>query len=202
MYSWLEEVDPKTALRLHPNDRVRIRRALLVALSGGESITLLHGKHQHGRYDFRSLVIILMPEREALYNRINARVDQMFDGQFLEEVKHLAERYGTSCRPFLTIGYREAARYLPGIGDEAALRDTIKRETRRLAKRQMTWWRNQPRTLGWNDCTAMFREMDNSGSITDKLSRVITAFLAKSQDFSNEGIDFLVLTDLELGASA
>ncbi len=150
MYRWLREVDPDAADVLHRNDVTRVRHALAVGLRFTEPLSSLHRAHaREPRY--QALVIALMPNRELLYQRINERVDSMLSSGLVDEVTRLLTQYSPQCKPFSSIGYTQVVKYLRGDLDFEAMREELKRETRRFAKRQYTWWRNQPRRLGWRE---------------------------------------------------
>ena len=149
MHAWLAALDPATAARLRPSDLPRIRRALAVRLETGESLSSLHDKHQHQDRRYRAMVIALFPERESLYRSIDARVDLMMSSGLVEEVVWLRQHYPLSSRPFTAIGYRHVGYYLDGRLSYDDMVAMLKRDTRRFAKRQMTWWRNQSARLGW-----------------------------------------------------
>jgi tRNA dimethylallyltransferase len=136
----LAEVDPATAGRLHPNDLVRIIRALEVYLQTGRPIS--HFRCEHGfsdnTYDYLKVGIAV--ERRELYRRIEERVDLMMDTGLVREVEGLLlAGYGPGLKPLRAIGYKEICAHLAGGFplDEAV--SLIKRDSRRYAKRQMTW---------------------------------------------------------------
>src|SRR5205085_2781948 len=96
--------------------------------------------HAHSTRNYQALVLCMLPGRDALYRRIDARVDEMFAAGLLAEVAALRERYPHNSHPFGAIGYREVCAALDGTLAQDDLSETIKRNTRRLAKRQYTWW--------------------------------------------------------------
>jgi tRNA dimethylallyltransferase len=86
----------------------------------------------------------LLPERSELYHRIEARVEEMLEAGWLEEVRRLRERFPDTAKPFGFIGYRQLERHLRGeLGGKEASKQ-IKHETRQYAKRQITWFRKEP----------------------------------------------------------
>ncbi len=148
MLEKLRLVDPELAGRIHPNNLVRIIRALEVHRLTG--VTLSHYQQDHGfsakRYE--SLQIGIRVERQELYQRIETRVDRMLEQGLLEEVRHLlAGGYGPESKAMRAIGYKEAVAFLSGEYslEEAAL--LIKRDTRRYAKRQLTWFNADPEII-------------------------------------------------------
>lgn len=137
----LGEVDPETAARLHPNDRVRIVRALEVFAQTGRPISAFRSEHGFAERHYESMKIAIRVEREELYRRLNLRVDQMLrEGLVAEVAGLLAAGYSRELKALRSIGYKEIAAHLAGelALDEAV--ELIKRDTRRYAKRQMTWF--------------------------------------------------------------
>jgi tRNA dimethylallyltransferase len=138
----LSEIDPTAAAKLHPNDTRRIIRALEVWERTGTRISDTQvAETAELRYD--DLFIGLNMERELLYERIDRRVDQMMADGFLAEVTALMATYPPELTSLNTLGYRELIQYRRGLStlDEAV--QLIKRNTRRFAKRQLTWFRRE-----------------------------------------------------------
>lgn len=137
-------VDPETAARLHPNDRVRIIRALEVFHQAG--IPLSRYQQEHGfsspQYDFLKIGIEL--ERGELYRRIDERVERMFaDGLVVEVSRLLEQGVGPDDKSMRSIGYSEVVALLAGSIDQAEAKRLIARNTRWYAKRQLTWFRRE-----------------------------------------------------------
>jgi tRNA dimethylallyltransferase len=142
LYGRLGEVDPEAAARIHPNDRYRIIRALEVFESTGSPISSHHQAHGFSDCPYRVFKIGLFMDREILYDRIDRRVEQMIGAGFVEEVKGLLHGgFGPELKSMQSIGYRHVTAFLLGDvpWDEAV--ETFKRDTRRYAKRQLTWFR-------------------------------------------------------------
>ena len=145
MLAKLRLVDPELAARIHPNNLVRIIRALEVYRLTGTTLSRYQQEHGFAAKRYESLQIGIRVERQELYQRIEARVDRMLAGGLLEEVQNLL---ANGCRPeskaMRAIGYKEAVACLSAEYslDEAAL--LIKRDTRRYAKRQLTWFNADP----------------------------------------------------------
>ena len=142
LHDRLREVDPDATAWIHPNDRYRIVRALEVFELTGKGISRWQKEHGFKETDFRMLKIGLNRERKELYDLINRRADQMIAGGLVEEVKGLIEKgYGLDLPALHSVGYRQVGLYLQGqLGLDEALA-LIKRDTRHLAKRQLTWFR-------------------------------------------------------------
>jgi tRNA dimethylallyltransferase len=145
----LTEVDAATAGRLHPNDTVRIDRALEVLRVTGRPMSAWQSEHAFRDDTVAMLVLGCTRPRDELHARITARCRAMLDAGLLAEIRALwARGHGPELSPLDSVGYREMGAYLRGeMGFEAAF-DAFTRATRRLAKRQMTWWRSDP-TVEW-----------------------------------------------------
>ncbi|MFZ5814204.1 MAG: tRNA (adenosine(37)-N6)-dimethylallyltransferase MiaA [Bacillota bacterium] len=147
----LAAVDPAAAARLHPNDTFRLVRALEVFLLTGVPISQTQtAGESEPRYD--DLMIGLTMERELLYRRIDQRVDAMLEAGWLEEVRGLLGRYGPHVRAMEGLGYWELVLYLRGLLTWSEAVELIKRNTRRFAKRQFTWFKREQR-IHWYDLT-------------------------------------------------
>lgn len=152
LHEKLKKVDPVSADKLHPNDTRRIIRALEVYISSGKPISSFH------RLDEKKLppkyalgYFGLNMDRKKLYKRIEERVDQMIEKGLVEEVERLlAKGYHEGMISMQGIGYKEIISFLRG---ECSIEDAvelIKRNTRRFAKRQLTWFRRDQR-ITWID---------------------------------------------------
>ncbi len=151
LHERLRQCDPEAADRVHPNNLVRVIRALEVYELTGKPISALQQqwRMEESRYPFRAFGLD-MP-REVLYRRIEDRVDLMVTAGLIEEVKGLLDRgYPRNCVAMQSFGYKELIDYLDGVRtlDEAIA--LLKQNTRRFAKRQLTWFRKDPR-IEWID---------------------------------------------------
>jgi tRNA dimethylallyltransferase len=143
LYRLLERRDPAAADRIEPGDKVRILRSLEIYMLTGQPISQL----QQQRDPLKNLSILkigLSLPRPILYGRINRRVSEMFHSGLIEEVQQvLAKGYRPDCKGFEALGYRQAVAVLDGeLSQEEAIEKT-QTETRRYAKRQMTWFRRE-----------------------------------------------------------
>ncbi len=149
LFSELSLADPEAASRIHPHDRQRILRALEVYRITGIPLTTYQQKHGFADAGLSAIKIFIHRERQELYERINRRVDEMFSEGLEEEVRGLISMgYGPELKSMQSLGYKQMAQYVAG---ELSLEDAvylIKRDTRRYAKRQMTWFRSDPE-FGW-----------------------------------------------------
>jgi tRNA dimethylallyltransferase len=145
LHKQLEECDPQSAARIHPNDAFRIIRALEIFEATGKPISTYHDLHRFSEKKYHALKIGLSCERETLYARINQRVDIMLEQGLLGEVEQLLRKgYSADLKSMQSLGYRHMTAYLSGkiTWDEAV--NTMKRDTRRYAKRQLTWFKADP----------------------------------------------------------
>lgn len=139
----LELVDPEAAGRISSNDRVRMVRALEVYELTGEPISRHSRRHGFGNAPFDTLKLCLSRGRQELYGRINARVEAMLAAGLVGEVAGLLARgYGPGLRSLGSIGYRQIVMHLQGALSLPEAVAQIQRETRRFAKRQLTWLRH------------------------------------------------------------
>jgi len=145
LYNRLVDFDPDAAEKIHPHDEFRIIRALEVIEVTGKKISSLHQSHRFLDRPFNALIIGLDMDREKLYQRINNRVDVMIKAGLLAEVEgFLAKGYSPSLKSMQSIGYRHMIDYLEGrLAWDETVR-TMKRDTRRYAKRQLTWFKGDP----------------------------------------------------------
>jgi tRNA dimethylallyltransferase len=145
LHRLLRRFDPPTALRIHPNDIPKLMRALEICLASRRPATQVFSAGRDALEGFHVLKIGLFPNREQLYMRLEARMEAMFAaGLIAETASILARGYPETAKPFESIGYRQALQTLKGdLSAEEALFHA-KRETRRYAKRQMTWFRREP----------------------------------------------------------
>jgi len=165
LHNQLQQVDPVSAKRIHPNDPQRILRALEVYEISGQSLTELT-KERHGQLNKPIYQFAVAPaERHALHERIEQRFDQMLAQPFEDEVKELFER--PDLHPDLpsirSVGYRQMWQYLAGQLSYEEMRERGIIATRQLAKRQMTWLRGWPGvhwlTTGESDMEAKVLEV-------------------------------------------
>lgn len=145
MHRRLQACDPVSAERIHPNDTYRILRALEVFEITGQPIARHHDGHGFSASRYATLYIGLALPREELYERINQRVESMLMEGFLDEVKTLLEEgYAADLKSMQSLGYRHMVDYIQGRLDWDEAVRTMKRDHRRYAKRQMTWFSAHP----------------------------------------------------------
>ncbi|MBT8065127.1 MAG: tRNA (adenosine(37)-N6)-dimethylallyltransferase MiaA [Gammaproteobacteria bacterium] len=155
MHAKLKRLDPEIAGRIHPNDPQRIQRALEVIELTGRRMSELQAAQADDRLDYRVLRIVACPrDRAVLHERIEKRFDQMLEDGFLDELKALRERGGLHPKmpSMRCVGYRQAWRYLEDEIDHDEMCRQAVVATRQLAKRQLTWLRQESEAL-WYDST-------------------------------------------------
>ena len=169
----LTRLDKVAAATIHVNDVPKVIRVIEVSLAANQPLTQQWQKGRDALIGHRILRLGLNPPRTRLYERINQRAAAMFDRGLIEETERLIERYGPDCRPFTSLGYREAA---------AVLRNELTREQavaeaqqghRNYAKRQITWFRREP-DMHW---------LEGSGGdddITDQALQLVAKHLRHS----------------------
>lgn len=140
LYAELQRVDPSAARTMDPTKTQRLLRALEVYHGTGKPITYYYENQPEPPFTYRT--VVLNRDRSVLHGRIENRVDRMLEQGLLDEVQSLLDRgYDTAYRPLKSIGYRESIRFLNGEIDYDEMVRLIKRNTRRYAKRQITWFR-------------------------------------------------------------
>ncbi|MGQ9610659.1 MAG: tRNA (adenosine(37)-N6)-dimethylallyltransferase MiaA [bacterium] len=153
LYDKLKNLDPKSAEKIHPNDLMRIIRAIEVYEKSGKRISELQQQWESEKPRYEFIAFGLDRPRNELYERINARVDQMIKDGLLDEARGLL-KYDRNMISMNCFGYKELFDHLEGkISLDEAIR-LIKQNTRRFAKRQLTWFRKDKRIIWINlsDC--------------------------------------------------
>jgi tRNA dimethylallyltransferase len=149
LHARLARIDPESAKKIHPNDLRRIIRALEIYNSTGKTMTQLKA-NTHGLKDkYKIRIFGLTRPREDIYSHIDARVDKMFRAPIIAEVKRLRRRC-LSRTAKMALGFGEISGYLDGLYDKQAAIDMLKMNTRRFAKRQLTWFKSDKR-IKWFD---------------------------------------------------
>lgn len=173
LYEKLKTLDPQAAARIHPHDQVRLIRALEVFEATGKSILFLREEQKETPPLYRLTLIGLKRPRAELYRRIESRVDAMLTRGLVEEVEGLLRRgYQENLVSMQGLGYKEICAYLKGeYNQEEALR-ILKRNTRRYAKRQLTWFRRDKR-IHWIDVgeqkeTEIIKEIKKTLAISEQ----------------------------------
>lgn len=141
VHSLLAACDPESASNIHPNNLVRVIRALEIHHETGEPMALHLLRSRMEPSPWRFMLLGLLPERTVLYDRINKRVDRMMEAGLPEEVRHLLDAgYTAKLQSMQGIGYKEIAAHLNGSCTLAEAMEQIRQGTRNYAKRQITWF--------------------------------------------------------------
>lgn len=150
LYEMAKKIDEETIKNISPNDKKRICRVLEIYHSTGKTKTQqeIESRKNGPKYDY--LIYGLNMDRDKLYDRINKRVDIMIQDGLIEEVKNVASKYKEFPTAMQGLGYKEVLEYLNGDTTKEEMIEKIKMETRRYAKRQLTWFRRYE-TIKWID---------------------------------------------------
>ena len=162
LHARLGEVDPISAKAIHPNDSLRIVRALEVYEQTGMPLGALRAEHALGQARYRALLIVLELEHES------HRARRMLEAGWVDEVRSLRERWGDEIRPLGSVGYREV---LEHIRDDVPIEETVRRirkSTRIYARRQRTWFRSEP-GVSWRSESAELRKPSSLERIAREL---------------------------------
>lgn len=168
LHKLLEKLDFEASKTIHPNNRRRVLRAIERAKIG-EKISSFN---QGNQLVYDALVIELTTDREVLYDRINQRFNVMIEEGWLKEVEEL-KRNNIDLTKIKDIGYKELGLYLEGKYEFEEVSELIKKQTRNLAKRQLTWFRNKMAT------TKVNVDYTNPSHTTNEIIKLISDFLNK-----------------------
>lgn len=150
LYNKAKKIDPEAMLKISSNDKKRILRVLEIYKATGKTKTEQERKSREKEPEFDYLVYGLNMPREKLYERINLRVDIMIKQGLIKEVEKIYKKYNEFPTAMQGLGYKEVVEYLEGHLTKEEMIEKIKQETRRYAKRQMTWFRKNKQTI-WLD---------------------------------------------------
>ena len=150
LYERAKMIDPKAIEKISATDKKRILRILEIYHATGKTKTEqeIESRKKEVEYDYK--VYALNWDREKLYNRINKRVDIMIEQGLIQEVEEILQKYQKFPTAMQGLGYKEVVDYLNGIYTKEEMVEKIKMETRRYAKRQLTWFRKNKQTI-WLD---------------------------------------------------
>ena len=145
LHERLNNLDPESANKIHPNDRVRIMRALEIIHLTNRRPSDLTREHAFGDRTLNALKLCLKVDREELYNRIDKRSVAMVEAGLVQETEGLLRKgYSPDLKPMKAIGYRHMIAYLKGDWSLDEAISELQKDTRRYAKRQLTWFRADP----------------------------------------------------------
>ncbi|MBA1337132.1 MAG: tRNA dimethylallyltransferase [Firmicutes bacterium] len=167
LHEMLKRADPETAAKLHPNDRRRIIRALEVYQCSGMPMSQYHKNVEMQTIPYDPLMIGLRMNRKELYDRIEKRVDRMMESGLVKEVQGLLDRGCSKDTVSMQgLGYKEIIGYLEGEYSLETAVEILKRDTRRFAKRQFTWFRRDDRII-WMDVENYSSKKEIADKIVD-----------------------------------
>ena len=150
LYEEAKKIDPQAIEKISPNDKKRILRILEIYHATGKNKTEQEKESRKKEVEYDYKVYALNWDREKLYERINKRVDIMIEQGLIEEVKKIYNKYDKFPTAMQGLGYKEVVEYLEGKTIKEEMIEKIKQETRRYAKRQLTWFRKNKQTI-WLD---------------------------------------------------
>lgn len=149
LYEKAKKIDEKAMEKISPNDKKRILRVLEIYNQTGKTKTQLDlESRKEPEYDYK--MFALQMDRELLYDRINRRVDIMIEKGLLEEVEAIYKKYKEFPTAMQALGYKEVVEYIEGKATKEEMIEKIKQESRRYAKRQLTWFRKNKETIWLN----------------------------------------------------
>ena len=150
LYEQAQKIDPEAMKKISPNDKKRIIRVLEIYKATGKNKTEqeIESRKNEVKYDYKVFAINM--DREKLYDRINKRVDIMLEQGLIQEVQTLVKKYNEFPTAMQGLGYKEVVQYLKNEISYDEMVDKIKMETRRYAKRQITWFKKNKQTI-WID---------------------------------------------------
>ena len=150
LYEMARKIDGEAIKKISPNDKKRILRILEIYHATGKNKTEQEKESRKKEVEYDYKIYALSWDREKLYERINKRVDIMLEQGLIEEVKNVYNKYEKFPTAMQGLGYKEVVEYLEGKTSKEEMIDKIKQETRRYAKRQLTWFRKNKQTI-WLD---------------------------------------------------
>lgn len=169
IYNNLKEIDPDSTNRINISDRKRIIRALEVYNETGKPMSKYYKNFRKYNEDYDIAMVGLTMNRKRLYERINIRVDKMIEEGLIEEVKNILNmNYSKDLNSLKALGYKEIIFYLNGEKTLDESINLLKRDTRRFAKRQLTWFRRDSR-IEWVD----YENFNNKDEIINYIIKYI-----------------------------
>lgn len=160
LFGDLHKVDPEAASGIHPNNLVKIVRALEVFQLSGKKMSELQSQHGFADKFFTTCCLAPLWSKETLHERIAQRTRWMLEEGLIEETSRLADEFGAELKSLQTLGYREVLKYISGQLSYEETRQEIELQTRRYAKRQMTWFRKEHDTIWVDSCVESDRVVE------------------------------------------
>ena len=171
LYEKAKKIDKKAIEKISKNDKKRILRILEIYHATGKTKTEQEIESRKKEVEFDYKVFALDWDRQKLYERINKRVDIMMEQGLIEEVKQILKKYDTFPTAMQGLGYKEVVDYLKGNLTKEEMIEKIKMETRRYAKRQLTWFRKNKQTI-W---------LNAEEGTAQNINRIVTGYLIEDQ---------------------
>jgi len=150
LYNQAKQIDEKAMQKISQNDTKRILRVLELYKQTGKTKTELEEESRKNEPEYDYIVFAINMDRDVLYDRINKRVDIMMEKGLIQEVENLCKKYKQMPTAMQGLGYKEVVEYLENKCTKEEMVDKIKQESRRYAKRQLTWFRKNKQTI-WLD---------------------------------------------------
>ncbi|MBS1347903.1 MAG: tRNA (adenosine(37)-N6)-dimethylallyltransferase MiaA [Firmicutes bacterium] len=171
MYQRLQQIDPQYANKIHHHDSRRLIRALEIYEASGQRPSDLQAANQPVKY--RPVMIGLTADRARIYQLIEQRIDLMLDAGLIDEVKRLLDAgISRDAVSMQGLGYKQIAAYLAGEMDLVEAVATLKRDTRRFAKRQITWFKRDPR-ICWFDIDQYLEEGELVNAVSFRIAQML-----------------------------
>lgn len=170
IHNELKKIDPESSKRIHVNDTKRIIRALEIYYETGKPMSFYYNKFREPNDSYNLAFIGLKMDRKKLYDRINKRVDLMIEYGLVEEVERLLKiGYNKNLSSLQGLGYKEIIKYIDGEYSLDEAIEIIKRDTRRFAKRQLTWFRRDNRIM-WIDIDEFNNKKEGANHLIEYLT--------------------------------
>ena len=157
LYEIATKIDPEAMRKISKNDKKRIIRVLEIYKQTGKTKTELEVESRKTEIKYNFKIFAINIEREILYDRINKRVDEMINNGLIEEVREILKKYKEFPTAMQGLGYKEVVSYLQGNFTKEEMIEKLKMETRRYAKRQLTWFRKD-KNIKWLNALAPIQE--------------------------------------------
>ena len=152
VYNLAKQIDSKAMEKISPNDQKRICRVMEIYKATGKTKSQIDAESRAKEIPYNFKIFAISMDRDKLYDRINKRVDIMINDGLIDEVKNLIEKYSDMPTALQGLGYKEIVKYLNGDYSKEDAIEKIKQESRRYAKRQLTWFRRNKEII-WLDAS-------------------------------------------------
>lgn len=192
---------PEEQESINKNDKLRLIRSLEIYKQTGKSKSDLIANQLKPKRN--ALIILPIWKREELYNRINLRTSHMLAGGIIEETKNLLKEYSADLPIFKSLGYAQCCQFIKGEIEQETLQEEIAQYTRRYAKRQLTFWRNEPQKNSWDylDLEDKYQKVDIDGFTSYKLEKLELSGIVREylKEETSTGVKVLPLDASSIG---